>query len=301
MPRLILGSDHLVSKGSKTELANVLSMLTTSEVKRRSRPYASTVAYCPTQNWLADHAGEIETVTPAPLKLYQGVGNGVEDVIVQGFEAHGKLLSTQVKLPLPTKSYKIDIGGYIDMIAFDRNGAVAAYEIKTSKNLPIEPKATHLSQAMTYACLGGFDKTYIVYVGREVQNLPDPTPLVRVFELDVAGLLESYMTTIVFTCHTLKQHYAPMRPAHFRKSNECSYCPFLQKCWNVDGFEFMEPDDNQAEYDAASKIALELIDKRPQFFLNSLSNAIGSAPEASKDKLKDLIKQESSALRTKTI
>ena len=85
--------------------------------------------------------------------------------------------STSPKSP---KSFGIDVGGFIDAIGYDSQRNVAAYEIKTAGTIPPVPKATHLSQAMTYAILGGIDNVFLVYVGRKVQDFPDPTPLVKV-------------------------------------------------------------------------------------------------------------------------
>lgn len=286
------GSDHIVTDKAQNELSHVINMLTSSATKgKRARPYAADVGFCPTKNWLFVNTQQDVSVTAATLKIYQGIGNGVEEVITEGFEAHGDLLSTQIKLPNPSRVYKIDVGGYIDMLAFDRLGRVAAYEIKTCSSIPDKPKAGHLAQAMSYACLGGLDIVYIVYVSRQVQAFPDPTPLVRVFELNVQDMLLEYMTTIVVSCHSLTNDDAPLRPAHFRKSNECNYCPFVQKCWNELGFVFQSPSQNAMDYAAAEKIALELIEQRRSFFKATLSNAIGSAPDAEKPRIIALMGQ----------
>lgn len=280
------GSDHIITRSNTNELSHVVATLTTSVMKKhRVRPYAADVALCATKNWLFMNSEQGLTVTTAPLKIYQGIGNGVEDVITEGFDTHGDLLSTQIKLPNPPKTYKIDVGGYIDMLAFDRLGRVAAYEIKTCGTLPDKPKENHLAQAMAYACLGGLDIVYIVYVSRSVQNFPDPTPLLRVFELKVQDLLLEYMTTIVLSCHSLHNEKAPLRPMHFHKSNECSYCPFIQACWKEDGFEFQNAGEYSISFSAAEKIAMELIEQRKSFFSATLSNAIGSASDTNKPKV----------------
>lgn len=285
------GSDHIIVDKGGNEVNHVLSMLTSSTTKgKRFRPYAADAGLCATKNWLFANTEQEPTVTAATLKIYQGIGNGVEEVITEGFEMHGDLLSTQIKLPNPPKTYGIDVGGYIDMLAYDRLKRIAAYEIKTCSSIPDKPKAGHLAQAMTYACLGGLDVVYIVYVSRQVQAFPDPTPLVRVFELDVESMLLEYMTMIVLSCHSLRNEKAPLRPAHFRKSNECNYCPFVQKCWNEIGFAFQDPSDSLLDYAAAEKIALELIDQRKSFFHSMLSNALGSAPDGEKQRIVSLMR-----------
>lgn len=282
------GSGHLVTTNSETDYV-VQKLTQKNEYRKRFRPYAADAGFCPTKNWLHINTQQEDTVTAATLKLYQGIGNGVEEVITDGFTQHGALLSTQVKLPNPPKAYGIDIGGYIDMIAVDRLGRTAAYEIKTTGAMPYEPKANHMSQAMTYACLGGLDVVYIVYVGRQVQAFPDPTPLVRVFELDVKEKLLDYMTTIVLSCHSLSKQNAPLRPVGFRKSNECNYCPFLQQCWNEIGFEFETPGESVEAFAEAEKTAYELLDMRESFFRATLSNAIGSASDKNKPRIIELM------------
>lgn len=263
-----------------TETGHVIKALTLKEKSfPRRRPYASGVGFCSTQTWFHANRPEGEYVLSPSLNLFQGVGNGVEDRIVEGFEAHKLLLGKQVKLPNPPPTYKIDVGGYIDLVALNSLGEVGAYEVKTCSSLPQEPKIAHFSQAMTYACLGGFDNVYIVYVARNVQNFPDPTPLVKVFSIDVQENVLEYMRRIVLSCHHMHDKTAPQRPAHFRKSKECLFCDFQAQCWNVTGFEFKDYSESLIDEGAAEKIALELIEQRPSFFATSLSNAKGGAPK----------------------
>lgn len=283
------GSDHVVST-SDNETNHLIRMLTTrGNANKRTRPYAADAGFCPTKNWLLINTDQETAVVPAPLKLYQAIGNGVENGVIEGFQAHGNLLSTQVKLPNPPKSFGVDIGGYIDMLAIDRLGRTAAYEIKTTGSMPHEPKANHLAQAMTYACLGGLDIVYIMYVGRQVQSYPDPSPLLRVFELQVQDLLHSYMTTIVLSCHSLRKPVAPLRPSHFRKSSECNFCPVVQACWNEIGFGFQSVGESVEDYAEAEKTAAELIAMRESFFRATLSNAVGSASQENKPKVIELM------------
>lgn len=253
---------------------------------KRYRPFAGSVAYCPRENWLhANLPKEAGGILPATLNLYQGIGNGVEERIVAGLSAHGKLLGAQVKLPNPAPNFKIDVGGYIDAIGFDNSGKVAAYEIKTTGAMPTSPKAKHLAQAMTYACLGGIDNVYIVYVGRQVQAFPDPTPLLKVFHIDTHALMSEYMTTLVMSCHSLASKSAPPRPATFRKSHECQYCDFAQQCWKDEGFITMTPTASAEHYAEAEKTAEELMRHRPSLYISLLENCSPSCPHGNTEKL----------------
>lgn len=253
---------------------------------KRYRPFAGSVAYCPRENWFhGNMTKEAGAVLPATLNLYQGIGNGVEERIVAGMRGHGKLLGAQVKLPNPPKNFGIDVGGYIDAIGIDNTGKVAAYEIKTTGAMPTSPKAKHLAQAMTYACLGGIDNVYIVYVGRQVQAFPDPTPLLKVFHIDTHALMLEYMTTLVMSCHSLSSKSVPPRPATFRKSHECQYCDFAQMCWKDDIYPTMLPAVASEHYAEAEKTAAELMRFRPAFYIDLLENCSPGCPVTNTDRL----------------
>lgn len=257
---------------------------------RRFRPFAGTVAFCQRENWFhANIDKEAGGIVPATLNIYQGIGNGVEERIVKGMMEHNILLGAQVKLPNPPKNFGIDVGGYIDAIALDSQGRVAAYEIKTTGAMPTSPKAKHLSQAMAYACLGGIDVVYIVYVGRKVQEFPDPTPLVKVFQVDTGKLLSEYMTTLVASCHGIKSKEAPPRPSTFRKSHECQYCDFSQRCWREEEVVTMTPQRTSEYMAEAEKTAEELLTFRPSFFIGVLENCTPSCPIGNQERLKQEI------------
>lgn len=278
------------------ETNHILGML---EIKsyggKRFRPFAGSVGYCPRENWLQGNVGREGGVTSATMSLYQGVGNGVEERIVKGTMEHGKLLGTQVKLPNPPKNFGVDVGGYIDMIAYDSLGRVAAYEIKTTGAMPTSIKPKHLSQAMTYSVLGGLDIVYVIYVGRKVQDFPDPTPLVKVFQVDVGNLLREYGTTILLTTSALSSPEAPPRPATFRKSNECQYCDFQQICWRDEGFDTMSARKSAEHLASAEKTVDELLLHRPSFFINTLENCTPSCPVGNQDALKEEISKAQTA------
>lgn len=274
---------------SDRETQLILKVLSAkTKTGKRFRPFAGAVAYCARQNWFfANREGEPGYTNPS-LTLYQGIGNGIEEKIVKGMAAHGMLLGTQVSLPNPPSHFKINVGGFIDAIGIGSTGKVTAYEIKTTGAMPSSPKANHLSQAMTYACLGGIDHVAIVYVGRQVQNFPDPTPLVKTFLIDVSGLMPEYMSRIVEACHSLTNPEAPMRPATFRKSFECQYCDFKEACWNED-VPTLSPRASSYARAEAEKTAQELIALRPNFYTTLLANCRASCPDVNEENLASLI------------
>lgn len=299
MARLNSGSEGM---GSTNETAHVIKMLTHQEWSRpRRRPYASGVGFCPTQVWFhANRKEEVVTLAPS-LSLFQGIGNGVEERIVAGFDTHKRTIGKQVKLPNPPPNFKIDVGGYIDLVALDGKDTVAAYEIKTTGSMPNEPKYAHWSQAMTYACLGGFDTVYVVYVSRTVQNFPDPTPLIKTFRIDVAENLLEHMTTIVLSCYAMHDKKAPLRPVQFRKSQECMFCDFKAKCWDATDFEFVHPTVALDHRAAAERVAAELIELRPSFYAQAVSNAKGGATPEQHDKANAVLDDINSGGNGKTV
>lgn len=285
-------SEGNINNRGVAETNHVLNML---EIKsyggKRFRPFAGAVAYCPRENWLQGNIGKEGGVVSPTMSLYQGVGNGVEERIVKGAMEHGVLLGTQVKLPNPPKTFGVDVGGYIDMIGYDSLGRVAAYEIKTTGAMPTSIKPKHLSQAMAYAVLGGLDIVYVIYVGRKVQDFPDPTPLLKVFQVDVAKLLREYATTILLTTSALSSPEAPPRPATFRKSNECQYCDFQSICWRDEGFNTMNARKSAEHVASAEKTVDELLLHRPSFFIQTLENCTPSCPVGKQDALKEEIEK----------
>lgn len=165
------GSSHLKKKDTSSFWEGILIESITKG--GRARPFASKAGYCPTANWfMGDTKGEY--IVGASMKLYQGIGNGVEAELVAGAERSGILLGTQVKMPTPSG---IDIGGFIDLVAIGPDGSPTLYEIKTCTNIPAKIKPEHAAQAATYWLFSGIDRVEVIYVSRKVQNFPDPTPL----------------------------------------------------------------------------------------------------------------------------
>lgn len=264
---------------------------------KRWRPYASALD-CPRKVWFFANTEEGARVNPPTALLYQEIGNSVEGVIVDSFEHHNNLLGKQVKLPNPPKSFGINVGGYIDMVGIDANGAIAAYEIKTATKLPNEPKAPHLSQALVYAALGGFDIVHLVYVSREVQHFPDPNPLIKVFTIDTSpDVIQGVLGTVAYACYGAGGKVAPPRPAHFRKHRECQYCDFQTRCWDDSDTLSLHPLDALVLQRKADEAAIELVKMRKFFYVESLSNAKGSAPAYAIPLLDKEILKANAALR----
>lgn len=279
-----IGSGHL----KKKETSNFWEAILSESITKggRNRPFASKAGYCPTANWfMGDTKGEY--VVGASMKLYQGIGNGVEDELVKGAERAGIMLGTQVKLPTPRG---IDIGGFIDLIAIGGNGSPTLYEIKTCTNLPNKIKPEHAAQAATYWLFSGFDSVEVVYVSRKVQNFPDPTPLIKTFTFDPTEYGNEIHNVFV-TLETFNSNKPPQRQPHFSKNRECMFCDFANRCWSMDSSDFLSNRETAEIERRASKAKSKVISERKTFTVRTLENCKASVPDSNKAILEGFIKE----------
>ena len=107
--------------------------------------------------------------------------------------------------------------------------------------------------------------------------------------MDVFELLLEYATTLVMSCHSLTNPKTPQRPATFRKSIECQYCDFRERCWGEIDVATMPASEYAERFAEAEKTAAELIAQRPQFYGELLENCTPSIPHGKEDELKVLI------------
>lgn len=252
---------------------------------KRKRPIASKVGFCPTANWFAMNTEVDSVVTPA-MKLYQGIGNGVEAEVVAAYERNGVLLGTQVMLPTPQG---VDLGGFIDMIALNGQGEPALYEIKTCSTIPSKIKSEHAAQVAAYWLFSGFERCYVIYVSRKVQNYPDPSPLIKVFDFDPTTY-EVEISNVFMSLVTSGASLPPSRPPTHRENNECSFCAFKSKCWDSSA-SFMQARDYSRFFNDAQILMEKVLRERKMFLRNTLENCLGSAPEANLNLLKSFVSE----------
>lgn len=281
------GSGHLKLKDTSTYWEGILTESITKGGRRR--PFASKAGYCPTANWfMGDSKGDF--VVPATMKIYQGIGNGVEAEIVAAAERKGIMLGTQVKLPTPSG---VDIGGFIDLIAIGSDGSPTLYEIKTCTNLPNKIKPEHAAQAATYWLFSGMERVELIYVSRKVQNFPDPTPLIKTFQFDHTEW-QGEIDNVFKTLATFNGAKPPQRPAHFVKNRQCMFCDFANRCWDMSDSEFltnrqMSEVDRKAETHKA-----KVLKERKTYLVKVLENCRTSVSAANKPMLEDFIKRAKS-------
>lgn len=277
------GSSHIPKKTTSTYWEQILQE--TVRKGDRKRPFASKAGFCPTANWyMGNTSGDF--VVGASMKLYQGIGNGVEEELVRGAERFGILLGTQVKLPTP---YGVDLGGFIDMIAIGADSSPTLFEIKTCTNLPNKIKPEHAAQAATYWLFSGMDNVELIYVSRKVQSFPDPTPLIRTFKFDPTEH-EFELLNVMRTLETFNLGKPPQRPAAYTKTRECVFCDFSIKCWSSTPEDFLDSKKmNVVERESLAKLR-DVKSKRKGFVRKTLENCRTSVPAPNKELLEDLIK-----------
>lgn len=288
MPKINFGGgkSQLKIQDSETErLSRFLNEIIPG--KRRKRPIASKAGYCPTANWFSINT-DGESFVGGAMKLYQGIGNGVEEEIVKAYERNGALLGTQVLLPLPDG---VDLGGFIDMIALNGEGEPALYEIKTCTNLPSKIKDEHAAQVAAYWTFSGFKKCYVIYVSRKVQNFPDPTPLIKVFYFDpTEEENQSKIDNLFLSLVTSGASLPPLRPATYNEKNECIFCNYKAICWGGDT-EFMLNRDYARFSGDAEKLKKSTISTRNKRVAITLRNCESSCPVENLELLKGFIKE----------
>ena len=252
--------------------------------KPRHRVIASKAGFCPTANWFSGNTtndGIINSVT----KLYQGIGNGVEEEIVKAYERNNQLLGTQVMLPTPDN---IELGGFIDLIAKNSNGVPSLFEIKTCTSLPSKIKDEHAAQIATYWTFSGIDDCYLIYVSRRVQDYPDPTPLIKVFTFD-ASKYEKEIDNVFLSLVTFNSNLPPIRPDGFSQNSQCTFCNFNGRCWNNENTKFMSTSMMSSSLNKASRLKEQTLKNRNNFYIKTLENCMSSVSEENKIELKNFI------------
>lgn len=270
----------------KNEETNRLNIYLTEQVtyKPRHRVIASKAGFCPTANWFSGNTTN-NGIIAAVTKLYQGIGNGVEEEIVKAYERNNALLGSQVMLPTPEN---VELGGYIDMIALNANGIPSLFEIKTCTAIPSKIKDEHAAQTATYYTFSGMD-AYVIYVSRKVQDYPDPTPLIKVFAFD-PDKHEEEIDKVFLSLVTFNSNLPPSRPDGFSENSQCTFCNFKSRCWN-DDTRFMSVSMMSSMKNKARKLKEQTFKDRGDFYVRTLKNCMTSVPDDKKIELQSLIEK----------
>lgn len=272
----------------KNEETNRLALFLTEQVtyKPRHRVIASKAGFCSTANWFSGNTTN-DGIIGAVTKLYQGIGNGVEEEIVKAYERNDSLLGTQVMLPTPDN---VELGGYIDMIAINAHGVPSLFEIKTCTAIPSKIKDEHAAQTATYWTFSGIDNCYLIYVSRRVQDYPDPTPLIKVFPFEPSKY-EKQIDRVFLSLVSFNSNLPPTRPEEFSENAQCTFCNFKSRCWNDSSTKFMSGSMMNAALKKANKLKEETLKRREDYYVKTLKNCLSSVPENKKIELENFIEK----------
>jgi len=293
MPKLLnVGSRDVTVTGPEEYVKDLLSW--SEPLDGRKRPYASSVGYCPRQNFLFSKPQKQLNHFSAPNAIYMGIGNGVEEFLYRRFEENDKALASNIYLPdLRPEWNEIDIGGKIDIVGLDHNDEIAIWEVKTCGKLPVEPKLSHLRQVQVYSIFGGFNRANLIYFSRDVIEWPNTELQVRNFVIDTSyEALFPVTKQVFYTFEALALGILPNQAGGFRKSSECKYCPFKDECHSFHFemvYETLDEDGHNELWAIAEKKANSFWDFREEAngrIMKSVGNQIS-------DKMFELIEGKS--------
>lgn len=241
------------------------------ELDKRPNLYGSDAGHCPRKNFFYASLEDQVSSFGATGQIYMGMGNGAEDALANALERNGRLFFQNLYLP-PMDPV---VRGKIDLVYIDEDDDIAIGELKTCGALPTEPKPTHLSQLATYAAVGGYNKTNLIYISRNVADYSTGAPRLMIKVFPITFSFDDHVETlakVVFSKNGIDQGFAPPIPTFFRKSVECQFCPFTEYCWGDEEHDFyeLEPGEITEEWLKAKEAAEKLTVERETRYVASL-------------------------------
>jgi hypothetical protein len=289
----VFRGDPRLSIGDADDWWNSL-LATTEPPSKRPYLYGAESGLCARKNVLhANNTWIPFDKTPASVG-YMALGDALENMLAKGLANKGKLVAQNMYL---TDMSSLKIRGKMDLIFSDHEDKLRLAEIKSCGQLPSEPKAGHLAQVETYAAVSGFDRVWLTYVSRNIRNSFGPKISMKTFEVIITeDVIRSRLEIAALSMLATRHGKLPPKAAHFRKSQECLYCPFLDFCWGKveSGLPEMSLETYAKFVNAASKVAEVLIKKRPTRYVRTLKacdKLLESGP------LKDIVLEELAATR----
>lgn len=247
------------------------SLLSTVEPpSKRPYLYGADAGMCARKNVFHAHNTWIPFDKNAASVGYMALGDALENMLARGLSDKGKLVAQNMRLvDMPT----LKVSGKMDLIFSDHQDNLRLAEIKSCGQLPSEPKVGHRAQVEMYAAVSGFDRVWLTYISRNIRNSFGPKISMKTFEIEVTpDVIRTRLEIAALSMLAAKHKKLPPKAAHFRKSQECLYCPFLDFCWGrVDsGLPEMSPETYAKFAKVAHKLADVLIKKRQSRYVHTL-------------------------------
>ena len=163
----------------------------------------------------------------------------------------------------------INYSGKIDLILNSSDNDIIICDIKTyGKDLRIEQ---YTAQLQFYAAVTGARKAAILSFSRNL--MINGKFAFDVIDIPVTNQHKINAMTVAFYSQLCTEvNILPSKPKEFRKTVECKYCWFKEKCWNNSIAAEFSNDEHKLLYIKAVKLATEFINKpgRLERFINSV-------------------------------
>ena len=198
-----------------------------------SRPhlYGSDAGLCARKNVFYSRNSWSPFNMQPSTRTYMAIGVALENLLAEGLKEKGKLIAQN---PYLVAMPEVKIRGKIDLVIFDSEDELALVEVKSCGELPSAPNPQHLAQIQLYCAVSGVHRAWLTYISRKVQdqNAWGPNISIRSFRVDTGEIPLTYRLYVALLSNlAISKGKLPLPPAHFRKTEECRYCPFLDFCW----------------------------------------------------------------------
>lgn len=240
----------------------VLEALTTKRLNRKRTAFYPSDALCSRKHWLEMHE-EYEFEANPILTYSAAIGNATEFMLVKQLQELNSELVWAYDLPINSKidgfdkMEWLDYSGKIDLILNVDNELIVC-DVKTyGKNLRIEQ---YTAQLQFYAAVTGLEHAAILAFSRNlVENgrfAFQYIPISVTREDKINAVTVAYYAQLCYDYNLL-----PVKPKGFRKTVECKYCYFKQRCWN-DELKFdYNVDFDTKTLEQAKSLATQFVDE----------------------------------------
>lgn len=228
---------------------------------RRPWLYGSDAGLCPRKNVFYSQNDSIPFQMQPSTRAYMATGVALENLLADGLSEKGRLICQN---PYLIEMPEVKVRGKIDLVVFDHEDELALIEVKSCGELPNQPNVQHLAQIQTYCAISGIHRAWLTYISRKVQDQSawGPNIAIRTFKVETEPLtLTNRLFTAVFSDLCIKAGKLPLMYSHFRKTEECRYCSFLDFCWKKEPRYGGDGPDSSFVEDLSITEELNLTDK----------------------------------------
>lgn len=253
----------------------VLEALTTTRTNKRRISFYPSDALCSRKHWL-EMQEEYEFEANPILTYSAAIGNATEFMLVEHLLKFDPSLVFAHNLSINSKvdgfdeDEWIDYSGKIDLILNIDNELIVC-DVKTyGKELRMEQ---YTAQLQFYAAVTGLNKAAILAFSR---NLVESgrfafryIPISVTIEDKINAMTVAYYAQLCYDMNLL-----PIKPKGFRKTIECKYCHFKDRCWNDKLHNDYNDDNSNYLLNRAKEMATKFVNEpnKRERFLQMVKN-----------------------------